>query len=555
MTKVKMVFSSVLFFVFASLSFCYPALFLLFLCVLLSLVLGQQRPVHEEQLPSASDISDDMTLLADITSLFGFDFRGDVFARIKSKAVNELSVLECALLLQTGISVEKKKMFGRRAKRWVWLNQQHDALQWCSKKVGKKKEEVRFDQITSVKQAEQQVVIEHIRFYQHFDYGHWYRTSLKLESCREAGVLVKALSALTPAHSDISETMGIALPREDAARYSLADDRFDGTPLNIMPSVNSYAVLCRAAYHAQNPGHMVVFSRSVKRFFGMQYVPRQAFPFFLRSPEDIAILKALRHKNVLRYRECLADTERGGHYLVFEYPSRGTLVDCREELRREYGAPVPESVIRELMVQVLSALEYLHALHITHGDIRPATLLRSMDGKVKVNTLGSYTNDFTEVHDLGALTQARLSGSSCEFIAPEQCWLVGDAPKAHVKSSAMDVWAVGAVLYYLVFGSAPFLGRDDLSVQHAICNNSVRIPDRPSISPSLRSLLGSALNQKDPETRINLNDMRRHPWFSDGACKKSSTGQDRAPPDLIVTPAQVASSVGVAVVLQGWRPR
>lgn len=428
-------------------------------------------------------------------------------------------------------------------------------LQWCSKKVGKEKEQVRFDQIISVKQVEKQVVIDHIRFYQHFDFGHRYRISLMLGSCGKAGVLVKALSALILGHSDISETMGVALPQEDSARYSLANDRFDGTPLNVMPCVNNYAVLCRAAYHAQHSRHMVVFSRTLEGFFGMQFVPRQAFSALLRSPEDIAILKALRNDNILRYHECLADIKRGGYYLIFEYPSRGTLVDCREELGREYRAPLPESVIRGLMVQVLSALRYLHALHITHGDIRPANLLRSMDGKVKVNTLGCVTSDFTTLRSLGALTRARLNGSSCGFIAPEQCWLIDDAPTAPANSSAVDVWAVGAVLYYLVFGSAPFLGSDDSSVQRAICNDSLRIPDRPFISPSLRSLLGGILNQKDPKTRIALNDVREHPWFLNETCKKTSRGQDEAPPDLIVTPVQVANAVGVARVLEGWRRR
>lgn len=151
------------------------------------------------------------------------------------------------------------------------------------------------------------------------------------------------------------------------------------------------------------------------------------------------MLKGLSHSNVPSYHRRLVDTKRGGHYVVFDHPFRGTSLDHRSAGGRHSHETLYEPVVRD-------------------------TLLRSMNGKMKVNAIGCMTHDFTELYNLGELTWARLNGSSYGFIAPEQCWLVPDAPTAHAKSTAMDVWAVGMVLYYLIFDSLPFQGEDDATV-------------------------------------------------------------------------------------------
>lgn len=552
----------------------------------------------------------------DPASLFGVDVQGDAIERIQAKAVQDMSVLECCVLLQAGVSALKRKSFRRCATRRVWLGPDCDRLHWKSKKNGMETDEVKLQRVAKLRSIDREVVIEIME---------GYRISLMFNSREQAGLWVRALSCLIPLQARIYEKLGVTPPDKDREDYTLSDDVFDGTPLRDMMAVNSYVVLCCAKGHAQRSGYKLAFSRSDGQFCALRYIPRRISLMLLRSPEEIAVLKRLSHPNVVKYHECLADNERGGHYVVFEHVARGTLMDsynnansngtnsnntagggitASDDVRhsqnanyhqhsnangatrksstskaRESRKTLSEADAREMMLDILSALEYLHTLRIAHGDIRPENLLRSVNGNVKVNAIGCITHDFTEVRNMGALMRARLNGASCAFIAPEQCWLVDNAPEAHAKSYAMDVWSVGVVLYYMLFGSFPFKGNDDAKVQHSICHDKLRIPRHPDTSAKVRSLLKGILDEKDPKTRIALNELRKHPWFFEetpGTAGPSGAvgalqglgghgyadggaavfgGRHDPPPRIIVTPDEVNSAVQTAKVRIGSRRR
>lgn len=373
-----------------------------------------------------------------------------------------------------------------------------------------------------------------------------YRVGLLFADAEEASLWARALSCLVPLQARVRAPRGVIPPDKEREDYSLADDVFDGRFLRDMVAVNAYVVLCCARGQPGGMGNKLAFSRAESAFCGMRYVPRRLVPLVLRSYEEIAVLKRLQHPNLVRYTECLRDPDHGGYYVVFEQLARGSLMDGS---RQENVRPIPERAARELVRDLIAGLRYLHGLRIAHGDVRPDNLLRTVDGALKLNPIGCVTHDFTEVTNQTGLVQARLGEASGAFLAPELCWLAeGPAPVA--KSYAMDVWGVGAVLYFMLYGRVPFGGANDQAMQENICTGKLRFPRLPETSRQVRNMLKGVLGEKDPKTRVGLSELGRHPWMAEIETKEEE-GEIR----LIVSPEEVDSAVGSARVRVGSQRR
>lgn len=474
-------------------------------------------------------------------TLFGIDVDGTLIDTIASRPLHKLSVFECCALLQAGVAALKKKSFRRFGARRVWLSAECDQLAWASKKDGVDEDHIKLHKVAKIKCVERKVSI---------DVTEGYRVSLLFADSTEAGLCVRALSCLIPLQARIRAPIGVHPPDKEREDYTLTDDVFSGRPLHEYMAVNSYVVLCSAKGQPHNTGNKLAFSRSDGPFCGLRYIPLKQAPLLLRSQEEIAVLKRLDHPHIVKYHECLLDNERGGNYIIFEYLARGSLMDAS---LLEGVKPFSEATARDVIRDIVAGLTYLHSLRIAHGDVRPDNILRAVDGAVKINPLGCITHDFTEVQNYSALVRARLGDASPAFLAPELCWLC-EAPKAHAKSYAMDVWAVGVVLYFMLYGRVPFGGRSDVEIQQSICMGKLRFPRHPETSRKVRSLLKGILGEKDPKMRIALSELENHPWFNENERRtEGHIGGYLEPTRLIVSPAEVDSAVQVAKVRIGTR--
>lgn len=464
--------------------------------------------------------------------LFDIDVRGSLLRDLRTKPYDTLSVLECCALLQEGVAALKKKNFLRFGARRVWLNAVCDKLMWTSKKAGAPANHINIQQVARVKCTDRELTIFLIE-------GR--RISLLFANADEAAIWVRALSCLVPLQARISAPTVAIPPEKEREEFTLSHDLFEGRSLRQLVSISNYVLLCSAKDHPVANGHKVAFARSDSSFCTLRYIPRKIVPLLLRSQEEIAVLKRLKHPNIVHYRECLLDQQHGGTYVTFEYLARGTLMDAS---KLEGVQPIPENSARELIRDVVNALEYLHTLRIAHADVRPDNLLRSVDGAVKLNPIGCITHDFTEIKNLTSLVKTRLGDASPAFLAPELCWLC-EAPPAHPKSYAMDVWAVGAVLYFMLYGRVPFGGRDDHEIQTAICTKKLRFPRHPETSKKVRSLLKGVLGEKDPKTRVGLSELKRHPWFAEGEPHSNSASSTSSKPliRLTVPPEEIYYAV------------
>ena len=176
--------------------------------------------------------------------------------------------------------------------------------------------------------------------------------------------------------------------------------------------------------------------------------------------------------------------------------------------------------IRPMIRDVVLGLEYIHFQGIIHRDIKPGNLLISNSGTVKISDFGvSHLAKMDEAGNLlpeNDLDLAKTAGSPA-FFAPEICLFDFDKPRP-VITKAIDVWALGITFYCLLFGREPFPGvYGEMELYENICTIEIQPPEDQvhRIDADTKDLLRRFLT-KDPQDRIKLYQVRRHPFITKG---------------------------------------
>lgn len=150
-------------------------------------------------------------------------------------------------------------------------------------------------------------------------------------------------------------------------------------------------------------------------------------------------------------------------YIVMEYVSGRTvskLVGGGDAL------PINEAV--QIVVGVLSALEYSHREGIIHRDIKPGNIMLTPEGKVKVMDFGIAR----AIADSSAtMTSTNSVVGTAQYLSPEQA-------RGEVVDARSDLYSTGCVLYELLTGKPPFQGDSAVAVAY----QHVSEPPKPASS-------------------------------------------------------------------------
>ena len=109
---------------------------------------------------------------------------------------------------------------------------------------------------------------------------------------------------------------------------------------------------------------------------------------------EIAILKRIRHPNIVRLHEVIEEREEDLIYLVMDYVERGPIVkmETGEDGQQRCTPITPVSQVREYSLQIANALLYLHKRKILHRDIKPDNILIDRTVASRSATLASVTS-------------------------------------------------------------------------------------------------------------------------------------------------------------------
>ena len=211
-----------------------------------------------------------------------------------------------------------------------------------------------------------------------------------------------------------------------------------------------------------------------------------------RIIREIEILKNIYHPNIAQMYETYSTIHN--FYLMMEFVSGGDLFDYISE-----NSCLSENISCLFFRQLISVLEYLISMGITHRDIKPENILldeKHQNIKVIDFGLSNYCED------------DELLGSSCGspcYASPE---MLSGNPYHGVMT---DIWSAGVVLYSMLVGSLPFDDQELYNLYQQIKSGKFYLPS--TLSLEAIDLLKRIL-QVDPEKRIGINDIKKHPWFN-----------------------------------------
>jgi tetratricopeptide (TPR) repeat protein len=186
----------------------------------------------------------------------------------------------------------------------------------------------------------------------------------------------------------------------------------------------------------------------------------------LRFANEAEIVAALAHPNIVPVLE--VGHHEGLHYFSMPLLNGGSLAKSQ---------PDPTGDVRagaRLVAEVAAAVHHAHERGVLHRDLKPANILLDDEGRPHVTDFGLAKR----VLDPNGLTETGAIMGSPGYMAPEQA--SGD-PAA--VTTASDVYGLGAVLYALLTGRAPFGGG---SVPETIARLRDELPEPPSrINPAV----------------------------------------------------------------------
>ena len=203
---------------------------------------------------------------------------------------------------------------------------------------------------------------------------------------------------------------------------------------------------------------------------------------FLRESQ---VLAALRHPGIVRHIES-GQSEAGEPYLAMEWLDGEDLATC---LARE---PLTLRLSLRMLTAVAAALSVAHQHDIIHRDIKPSNLFLREGSPERPVVL-----DFGIARHRGAPTPLTRTGAvlgTPAYMAPEQ------ARGQRDLTPAVDVFALGCVLYECIAGRPAFSGEHLHAVLAQILFQEPPAIDRPDLPPAVAALLHRML-AKDPLKR------------------------------------------------------
>jgi eukaryotic-like serine/threonine-protein kinase len=216
------------------------------------------------------------------------------------------------------------------------------------------------------------------------------------------------------------------------------------------------------------------------KIFPSEIAQGEARDRFLR---EARVVGQLSHPNIITLHDMGIEEATQTPYLVMEFVDAVALDRILEK------GTLPLSRACAWIAHAAEALDVAHKRGVIHGDVKPANILITSDGRVKLTDFGMARVAKREAHD------SALLGTPA-YWCPEQ--IMG-----RPQDARSDIFSLGVVLYEIITGTRPF----DADSLQGICNRVLSsTPNavsqlQPSIPAAFDEIMASCL-AKNPDQRI-----------------------------------------------------
>jgi serine/threonine-protein kinase len=207
---------------------------------------------------------------------------------------------------------------------------------------------------------------------------------------------------------------------------------------------------------------------------------------------EIRTLASFDHPNIAQLHTALIAENQ--LIMMMEFVEGYTL----EQLAKQRAMPIPE--VAGYISQALSALGYAHSRGIVHRDVKPANLMVTSHGIVKLMDFGIAKSKVENNN----YTRPGTTMGSLYYMSPEQ--VRGDTVDAR-----SDIYSMGIVLYEMLAGRRPFESETTFTILNKQLNEQPQPPIEvnPAIPEGLNAIILIAL-AKDPAQRFQSADAFRN---------------------------------------------
>jgi serine/threonine-protein kinase len=217
-----------------------------------------------------------------------------------------------------------------------------------------------------------------------------------------------------------------------------------------------------------------------------KYAADEAFQKMLLDEARIA--SCIEHVNVAQILDL--GEEHDTLYLVLEWVEGDSLSRLARAVKKS-GQQMPPGIILRIVADACGGLHAAHELRgqdgrllgVIHRDVSPQNILVSTSGMAKVIDFG-----IAKARDrLVGETSAGVLKGKVRYMAPEQAL-------GRPTDRRADVWALGAIVYRLFTGRAPFEGENELASLNLLASGRPPPPLPPGVHPSIRAIVKRALS-------------------------------------------------------------
>ncbi|GLD99131.1 hypothetical protein PINS_up007849 [Pythium insidiosum] len=233
-----------------------------------------------------------------------------------------------------------------------------------------------------------------------------------------------------------------------------------------------------------------------------------------REKEALALIEcAGGHEHIVRFDG--AYQHDGFHYIVTELVPGESLYSFVQK-----RGPLDIPTALSLTTQLASALAFMSssARGLIHRDLKPENILVvEQDGKLALKIIDFGSAELTASSSPSSSSSASASPQKPSMtLSGTRCYWPPEVLRQQETSAAMDMWALGCILFIMISGRHPFdmmgCSTENEIVERILTSESVSFvhPMWRDVPEDIKSLLRELLD-KDPVTRLRVDGLLSHP--------------------------------------------